>query len=252
MECNGRWALITGAAGGIGKALVEEFVDEGYKVISADIVFAESKFVGENVYELQLDLAQIVDNANALGSLKEQIANITGGEGIAVLVNNAAVQILSSTQDMTIDQWNMTWTINLHAPFLLIQTFLEDLSKNKGAVVNISSIHAKQTKKRFVAYATSKAALSSLTRNLAVDLGDKIRINAIEPAAVGTDMLLAGFIESPEQLASLNEFHPLGRIANPKEIAELAVFLCSEKSRFIQGASISATGGIDGCLSDPG
>ena len=102
-----------------------------------------------------------------------------------------------------------------------------------------------------MAYATSKAALSSLTRNLAVDVGDKIRINAIEPAAVGTEMLRASFEGDPERLAALGRFHPMGRIAEPKEIAELAVFLCSDKSHFVQGACISAAGGIHACLSDP-
>lgn len=245
------WALVTGAAGGIGKCLVNEFVEADYGVIAADLTWGASSVRNSSVYELQVDLAELVMMPDSLASLHKEVTEITSGAGLKVLINNAAIQVLGKTQDLSLDQWKATWNVNLHAPFLLIQGFLESLAQNNGAVVNISSIHASQTKKQFVAYATSKAALSSLTRNLAVDVGDKIRINAIEPAAVGTDMLRAGFEGEPDKFAALGRFHPMGRIADPKEIAELAVFLCSDKSHFVQGACISAAGGIHACLSDP-
>lgn len=246
-----RWAMITGAAGGIGQALVTEFVAVGYSVIAADLSWDASGARNDSVYELKLDLAELVTKPGSIHELVEHVEQITGGRGLKALINNAAVQILGHTASLTQEQWHTTWNINLNAPFILIQHFLDSLTENRGAVVNISSIHATQTKKQFVAYATSKAALSSLTRNLAVDVGDMIRINAIEPAAVGTEMLLAGFEGKAKELAQLGQFHPVGRIAEPKEIAELAVFLCSDKSRFLQGACVSASGGIHGCLSDP-
>jgi NAD(P)-dependent dehydrogenase (short-subunit alcohol dehydrogenase family) len=245
------WVLITGAAGGIGQALVGEFVDSGYQVIAVDVNWEKSGFNSEDIYHLRLNLADLVNQNDALRTLLQEVEKITSGLGLNALVNNAAVQVLGATEDLLPDMWKLTWDVNLHAPFALIQGFLTSLANNVGSVVNISSIHATQTKKHFVAYATSKAALSSLTRNLAVDIGDKVRINAIEPAAVATDMLLAGFEGKPEAFAELSQYHPVGRVAEPKEIAELAVFLCSEKSRFVQGACISATGGIHGCLSDP-
>ena len=133
----------------------------------------------------------------------------------------------------------------------MTQMFLDSLKRNKGAVVNISSIHALQTKRNFVTYATSKGALSSLTRNMAVDIGNGVRVNAIEPAAVSTDMLRAGFEGKEEQFELLEAFHPIARIATPEEVAQLALFLCSEQSSFIHGACLNATGGIHGCLSDP-
>lgn len=246
-----QWALVTGAAGGIGKALVTEFVEAGYRVIAADLTWESSTYRDDSVYELKLDLAELVTSQQAVGSLKQQVDDITAGVGLKALINNAAVQILGETQSLSLEQWQTTWNVNLHAPFVLIQGFLESLTENNGAVVNLSSIHATQTKRQFVAYATSKAALSSLTRNLAVDVGDKIRINAIEPAAVGTEMLLAGFEGKPKEFAELGQFHPVGRIANPKEIAELAVFLCSNKGCFVQGACITMSGGIHACLRDP-
>ncbi len=244
------WALITGANGGIGQALVTEFVKEGYYVIATDIAeLGDSK--SENIVNVQLDLERFVINESYAENFVAKVNNITKEVGITALINNAAVQILAPTNNLTRSNWNASFNVNLSAPFFMVQAFLSDLEKNKGAVVNISSIHATQTKKEFVAYATTKAGLSSLTRNLAIDLGSKVRVNAIEPAAVSTDMLMAGFEGKESKYKQLESFHPLGRVGSPKEIAKLAVFLCSKNSGFVQGACISASGGIQGRLSDP-
>ena len=243
--------FVTGAAGGIGQALVSEFVSANYNVIASDYNWQESQFRNERIFELKLDLEQMLTDPSLLECLKQCVDKITNGIGIQALVNNAAVQILNTAQFLTMEQWKSTWDVNLTAPFVLIQTFFEHFASNQGAVVNISSIHATQTKKKFVAYATSKAALSSMTRNLAVDVGDKFRINAIEPAAVATEMLKAGFENNPNGLKELGGNHPAGRIAMPKEIAELAVFLCSDKAQFIHGACLRIDGGISNRLHDP-
>jgi NAD(P)-dependent dehydrogenase (short-subunit alcohol dehydrogenase family) len=117
--------------------------------------------------------------------------------------------------------------------------------------VNISSIHARLTKPDFVAYATSKAALSGLTRAMAVDLGDRIRVNAIEPAAISTPMLKAGFESHPEQYAALARCHPQGRMGTPTEVAALALSLVSGELRFMHGACVGLDGGISARLHDP-
>ena len=118
-------------------------------------------------------------------------------------------------------------------------------------MVNISSVHAKATKPKFVAYATSKAALSGLTRALAVELGSDVAVYGIEPAAVQTPMLLAGFADSPESLSRLAACHPSGRIATPQEVAELVHFLFAARSAGLQGSAIELGGGISGRLHDP-
>jgi NAD(P)-dependent dehydrogenase (short-subunit alcohol dehydrogenase family) len=234
------WALITGANGGIGQALVAEFIDCGYRVIATDIS-TRTESAHENVVFLQIDLQQFVLSEEYAKQFAQNITDITNNAGISALINNAAVQILDRCENLSREQWQNSFNVNLSAPFFMVQTFLDELTRNQGSVVNISSIHATQTKKEFVAYATTKAGLSALTRNLAIDLGVKVRVNAIEPAAVATDMLYR----------QLEAFHPLARIATPIEVAELAVFLCSEKARFVHGACISASGGIQGSLSDP-
>lgn len=244
------WVLVTGANGGIGKALVTEFIDSGYQVIATDI----SDWIEidlEQVVFLQIDLQQFVASESYAKAFADKVSEITNSIGISALINNAAIQILGDCANINRTQWQNSFDVNLSAPFFMVQTFLAELTKNSGSIVNVSSIHATQTKKDFVAYATTKAGLSALTRNLAVDLGNKVRINAIEPAAVSTDMLRAGFDGREENFKMLEQFHPMERIASPQEVAELAVFLCSGKASFVHGACISASGGIQGCLSDP-
>lgn len=246
-----KWALITGANGGIGKALVEEFVGSGYHVIATDRG-TSAELARPEIVQLPLDLESITNSAHVAAAFHRGVLQASGGAGISALVNNAALQILGHSSEITRKDWSRSFNVNVHAPFLLIQLFEAELTRNEGSVVNISSIHATQTKERFVTYATTKGALSSLTRNLAVDLKDRIRINAIEPAAVGTEMLRAGFEGDQGKLAELEATHPISRIARPEEIAQLTVFLCSQKARFVHGACISASGGIAGSLNDPG
>ena len=246
---NKKWALVTGANGGIGKALVTCFAENGYSVVATDIT--DLTISAPNIINLKIDLEQIVLDEAYADVLQKDVLEITSGAGLTALVNNAAVQILGSIREVSREDWLKSMNVNVSAPFFMTQLFLASLKKNKGSVVNISSIHALQTKRSFVTYATSKGALSSLTRNMAVDIGNAIRINAIEPAAVSTDMLRAGFEGKEEQFELLEAFHPIARIATPEEVAQLALFLCSEQSSFIHGACLNATGGIHGCLSDP-
>jgi NAD(P)-dependent dehydrogenase (short-subunit alcohol dehydrogenase family) len=125
------------------------------------------------------------------------------------------------------------------------------LEKAKGSVVNIASIHAVATKPGFVCYATSKAALVGMTRALAVDLGPRVRINAINPAATATPMLLAGFEGKAKQFEELSKMHPLERIAQPWEVAKTAIYLASDDASFITGSVLHIDGGIGGRLHDP-
>jgi NAD(P)-dependent dehydrogenase (short-subunit alcohol dehydrogenase family) len=246
---NKGWALVTGANGGIGKAIATCFADNGYSVIATDIT--DFTVEAENIVNVKLDLEQIVLDEHYADAFAAKVDDITAGHGVTSLINNAAIQILGSVKEVTRKDWLTSMNVNVSAPFFMTQLFLDSLKKNKGTVVNISSIHALQTKRNFVTYATTKGALSSLTRNMAVDLGNAVRVNAIEPAAVSTDMLRAGFEGKEEQFKLLEAFHPIARIASPEEVAQLALFLCSEQSSFIHGACLNATGGIHGCLSDP-
>ena len=123
---------------------------------------------------------------------------------------------------------------------------------NISLYLNIGSIHSKLTKAKFCAYSSSKAALSSLTKSLAIDFGHKFRINAIEPGAIDTPMLRAGFSDDEYKIQELANYHPSGKISKVEEVAELVAILCTAKLNSMHGSCIDMSGGISGRLHDPG
>lgn len=239
-------ALITGAAGGIGQALCREFKKNGYLVIATDQVEFSGLVCDRFIRTDLQSLCQ--DEKNLLKFVTE--VNIPE-DRLTVLVNNAAVQILNRTSELSRQDWYDTLNVNLLAPFLLTQAFLPALEKAGGSVINIASVHAIATKPGFVCYATSKAALVGLTRALAVDLGGRVRVNAVNPAAVATPMLREGFRGKEDRFAALAEVHPLGRIAEPEEVARAVVFLSSSEASFVTGATFNVDGGVLSRLHDP-
>jgi NAD(P)-dependent dehydrogenase (short-subunit alcohol dehydrogenase family) len=242
-----RTAVITGAAGGIGHELVSAFRAAGYRVVAVDV--RDVPAPADAVVSIDMDRYcrddDFRERANA--ALLEAIGSPT----LDVLVNNAAVQILGEVHSLTLADWQTTLNVNLLTPFLFTQLLLAQLTAARGSVVNIASVHATLTKPNFVCYATSKAALAGLTRSMAVELGARVRVNALCPGAVSTPMLKEGFADRPELLAELAALHPVGRIGESGEIAQLAVFLASEQARFINGALVEIDGGISSRLFDP-
>lgn len=245
-----QFALITGANGGIGKALCKTFTEEGYHVIATDVHEKPAESLTFSQY-VSIDLNKLVENEAYATAKASEIKSFLPNDELHALINNAAIQILGGVDSLTRSDWNQTLNVNLQAPFLLAQAFISELEACKGAVVNISSIHAKLTKKNFVAYATSKAALSGMTRAMAVDLGARVRVNAIEPAAIETDMLIEGFKESGESLSKLRNFHPTQTLGTPREIASVAAAICDSRANFMHGACIDVAGGISCALHDP-
>ena len=242
-------AVVTGAAGGIGRALCEAFTADGYAVVATDT--SEDPGVACDTY-LQSDLEELCELDNTAGApLVRQIVAALDGNGLQVLVNNAALQVLDSTAQLRPADFRRSLSVNVVAPFLLVQGLLNELERAQGSVVNIASVHAHATKPGFAAYATSKAALTGLTRALAVDLGGRVRVNSISPAATLTPMLRAGFAADPDKLEQLGAFHPAGRVATAEEIAHAAVFLAARKSGFVTGSELLVDGGILSRLHDP-
>lgn len=238
--------LITGACGGIGSALCDVFADAGYRVVGIDLA-ARSGFPYDVI---PCDIRTIAQSEQAADELRVKVLELTNGR-LEALINNAALQIVKPSSELTRDDWAATLDTNLMAPFWLSRLFLPELQSTRGSIVNIGSIHAKLTKRQFVAYATSKGALETMTRAMALDLAPHVRVNAIAPAATDTPMLRAGFAGQPEKFAELERYHPLGRIATPEEVAQVALFLAGLKAGFMTGTTIGVDGGIAGCLSDP-
>ena len=242
-------ALITGCYGDIGQDLVGAFRDAGYKVIGSDL---EQRDVATEPDDfVALDLLDVANERADKSEFAAMLLAACTDAPLHVLVNNAAKQSLGRLNDLNAADFRDSLAVNAVAPAVLSQWLSGDLAANNGSIVNIGSIHAELTKPEFSAYATSKAALRGLTQALAVELGSQVRCNLIEPAAVATPMLQAGFENDEQSFATLAGYHPVGRIGQVDEIAALAVFLASAQAGFINGAVFGIDGGIRHRLHDP-
>jgi meso-butanediol dehydrogenase/(S,S)-butanediol dehydrogenase/diacetyl reductase len=167
---------------------------------------------------------------------------------VDILVNNAGVELDQPLQEMTAERWDRILAVNLRAPFLLTQALQPLFREQGGAVINISSIHATHAFPNSIAYATSKAGLLALTRNLALDLSPyHIRVNAICPGYIDTRLWdeYAQQAPDPESLkAHVASLHPVGRRGLPADVAHAAVFLASAASAFMTGTHLVVDGGL--------
>ncbi len=241
-----RSVIITGAAGGVGRACVELFHKEGWRVLAVDVRSPDPAFA-EDVKYFQADIsiaAEIEALCDELG------ADLAGG--LSALVNNAAVQITKPLVETTVTEWDQVHAVNLRAPFLLSKALFPHLAKAKGAVVNVSSVHALATSNDIAAYASTKGGLLALTRAMAIEFAkDGVRANVVLPGATDTPMLQAGLNRerakesSPAaRKANLVSKILLKRLAAPEEIARVIYFLAdSEQSSYITGQSLVADGG---------
>ncbi len=240
-----KFALVTGVLGGIGSEIAKSLKENGYYVYGLDVRddfdYKCDRFIRFNIDEFVSDSSYRIKFTEIFNQLIPKLD---------LLVNNAAVQRLGALEDLKIDDWNETLNVNLTGPLLLSKLFLKRLQESNGSIINIGSIHERLTKKAFIAYATSKSALIGLTKALAVDLEGKVRVNAVSPAAIETDMLRDGFKNDENKIKALESLHPVQRIGYPEDVAKLVLFLASENNGFIHGANISLDGGISSVLKD--
>jgi glucose 1-dehydrogenase len=241
-----RTTLVTGAAGGVGRATVDAFVREGWRVLAIDLKQPATAF-GEGVHYEQGDIADAVQVDDLAKRFKGDLAN-----GLDALVNNAAVQITKPLIETSAEEWDGVHAVNLRAAFLLAKAFHPALKQAKGAIVNISSVHAMATSAEIGAYASTKGGLLALTRAMAIEFAkDGMRANVVLPGATDTPMLEAGLGRGHVQSggmdarkAELSKKILLQRLAAPDEIARVIYFLAdSTQSSYITGQSIVADGG---------
>jgi len=245
-----RVVLVTGAEGGIGSATCELFSDRGWYVVGTGRRQSSAK-VGYGRF-FNADISKEED-------IKNLISSINADENrLDAIINNAAYQFNGNVIDTPINEWDMVHAVNLRAPFLICKYGFELLKKSKGAVVNVSSVHAVATSKKISAYATSKGGIEAFTRAIAIEWASfGIRVNSLLPGAVDTQMLRAGFVRGhladgdvEAQLNEIGKSAPLGRVGQPEEIAKAIYFLSdSNESSFITGQSLIADGGVIAKLS---
>lgn len=244
--------LITGAAGGIGRATVDLFAQKGWRVIGVDRAsfgegFPTNGLFTQSDISRPEDLETIFSKANAYT------------KSIDALVNNAAIQIAKPLLETTVEEWDAVMASNLRSVFLGVKLAYPLLkARGGGAVVNVSSVHAVQTSANIAAYAASKGGLLALTRAMAIEFAqDNIRVNAILPGAVDTPMLRAGLgrghitgMDMHERLENLARKTVNGRVGRPEEIAHSIYFLADEtQSSFITGQALIVDGGATARLS---
>ncbi|MXO67080.1 SDR family NAD(P)-dependent oxidoreductase [Altericroceibacterium endophyticum] len=244
-----RSAIVTGITGGIGSAIGRKLREDGWFVVGLD----RHDNCPDNACDelVQFDFADCENQSAFSEECVSKVMSALGKRTLHALINNAGLQILSSLRELRLSDWQKSIAVNLTAPMLLSQAFLPQLETSKGAILNIGSVHARATKREFVSYATTKAALDGFTRALAVDLGPKVRAICLAPAAISTPMLMAGFEGHSAAFEQLEACHPAGRIGSPEEVARAAAFLLSDELPFLTGSSFYLDGGVLARLNDP-
>ena len=245
MSAINKVAVVTGAARGIGLAITHRLLSSGYAVSLWDV---DSETLGataatieppDRILPIACDVSRPADVLAATAQVQKHFGRID------VLVNNAGIAVFKPVLDTTFDDWTRVLGTNLNGPFLCTQACAPVmLQTGGGSVVNIASISGVRASTLRVAYGTSKAALMHLTKQYAVELGDRgIRVNCVAPGPVETAM--AQLIHSADIRTSYSDAIPLGRYGTTTEIAEAVVFLCSGAASYINGQTLAVDGGFD-------
>ena len=248
-------AVVSGGANGIGEAAVVAFAREGYCVTVADVDRQAGERVCQHVRSTSAEAIFVCADISRAEGARDVVAKTAAAfGGIDVLFNNAGIQPPDSyktAEDLDEAVWDRVMDVNVKGCFLLCKYAIPEMRKRGGGViVNNASVQGLQSQKLVPAYAASKGAVLSLTRNLALDYAEaNIRVVAICPGSVDTPMLraTAALTSADDPGGTLLEWgrrHALGRIARPEEIAEVVVFLASDKASFVTGEYVCVDGGL--------
>ena len=238
---------MTGASGGIGRAIAKKFIDNGYFVIgqynsnreSIDSFYTQLKEQGKSdyFYSIKADLSKTEDIENMMQNI------FTSFKSIDVLVNNAGVSLTKLITDTTETDWDKVFNVNVKSAYLITKNVIKGMiSKKSGKIINISSMWGLVGSSMEVCYSASKASLIGFTKALAKEVGpSNINVNCVCPGVIDTPM---NSHLTKQDLIDLANETPLNRIGTAEEVADLVYFLASENSKFITGQVISCDGGF--------
>ncbi len=236
---SGKYALVTGAAGGIGQSLVAKLRIEGVKVAATDISLTG--------VEAEALLAGDLCDPSFCDRLPQQAQEALGG--LDIVINNAGIIRRGKITQASDEDYRLSMAVNVEAPFRLCRAAIPLMAKRGGgAIVNTASCWGLYPGPDHPIYVMSKAAIASLTQCLGRDhASQNIRVNAVCPNEVNTPMLRTGFsirgLNPDQAISELNHSVPLGRIAEPEDIADVILFLASDQARYICGALVEVNGG---------
>lgn len=238
--------LITGAGQGIGKAIALAFAKEGSFVAVNDIDINKAIEVANEINNSSGNAISVkadVSKSNDVQNMVKEIINNFGR--IDILVNNAGIQTVAPFLELTEEEWDEIFKVNLKGTFLCSQMVAKEMIKfEKGKIINISSIHYSIPRFNKAHYDASKAGIEMLTKDMALELAKyKINVNCIAPGAIATPMN-EDILNSPEKLAEINTKIPWKRMGKPDDISKVATFLASDDADYITGATICIDGGL--------
>ncbi len=240
---DGRRALVTGGASGIGEQTVRTLSQAGAEVLIADL---NAEAADKLAAEVGNGASGVTMDVSDRASVEAAFAKI---DRLDYLINNAGIGHVGSIEECDSDDWSRVMRVNVDGPFHTTQAALPQLlASPHGAVVNIGSVAGLVGIKRRFAYCVSKGAIVAMTRQLAADYSGRLRVNCICPGTVDTPFVEAYLEkyhkhEKAEMREQLNARQPIGRLGKPSEIAHMVLYLCSDEAEFVQGATLEIDGG---------
>jgi NAD(P)-dependent dehydrogenase (short-subunit alcohol dehydrogenase family) len=246
----GKVAVVTGAASGIGRATARALAAEGARVGIADVDEAGGERVAAGIREAGGDAFFRRTDVRSLADLEAVVAEAGGGQGrLDVLVNNAAVSVAGSAGEMSEEDWVRVVDVNLTGVWRGMRVAIPRmLAQGGGSIVNLSSVQARVGFLGWAGYAASKGGIDALTRQAAVEYASRgIRVNAIVPGTIATEMNERIMASSPDPdavMAGWVAMHPMGRVGQPEEVAAAIVFLASDDAAFVTGELLRVDGGL--------
>ena len=249
MRFSGKVAIVTGGAGGVGRALVRTLTREGAAVMVADLSADGCRSLVEEIENAGGSVAFVAGDLRDRAYCERVVAEtVERFGGVDILFNNAGIIPRGTILETSDDMWHAALGVNLTAMFYLWRAAIPAMKeRGGGAIVNTSSVWGVYPGPGHIAYCTSKGAVASFTKSLGRDHApDGIRVNAVCPHEINTPMLRSGFerrgLDPQKAVEDLNKTVPLGHIAEPEEIADVMVFLASDEARYIAGETVEVTG----------
>jgi NAD(P)-dependent dehydrogenase (short-subunit alcohol dehydrogenase family) len=249
MRLEGKVAIVTGAAKGIGWGIATVFSKEGAKVAVVDWDEPAGARTADEIRKAGGDAIFIKCDVSNEDQVRAMIQKVVAQYGrIDVLVNNAGVGVYKSILDASSEDWDRCLGINLKGVFLCSKYALPHMQQvGKGAIVNISSVHSFATVNGVAPYAASKGGITALTRNMAIDYGPAIRVNSIAPGWVLTPLIQSifdSYADPAAQQRAVEQRQVMKRIGRPEDIGHAAAFLASDEASFITGTQLYVDGGL--------
>jgi len=250
-KLEGKVAIVTGGARGIGRAICEAYASAGAKVAVADLLEDDAKETAQSLGDHGMAVTM---NVTDLESIQQGVAAVERAwGGVDILVNNAGIFNMASIDKVTQEDYRRQYDVNVGGTIFVTQAVIPSMKKRGGgAIINFASQAGRRGEPNIVIYCSTKAAVISVTQSLALELaGDNIRVNAIAPGVVDTpmwdivDAQFADYENKPkgQKKREVGEAVPLGRMGDPRDVADPCVFLASDDARYITAQTLNVDGG---------